>query len=366
MSTPTINNATSTNAVPKAPRWPDLENWEVPAAPVKKPEAPAIPVPTKAKENTQVAALVDELDTARALMPLQDDPALTEVWSDKERKAERQLAELLRSKGRDQRERVALTELKRERRKQETEDALADVEQSDRLWHQRALSQRRRLLDPSARLAQLQRTHRWVNSTLIGVAVAGIAWSAVNVQHNIAKKLPMSDPMWWLSFFVEPLVSLPLVVLLAMRGVAARWGRTFGGWQVVCIEVALLIVTTLLNVGPYLGIGVPFQGFPALLGHLIAPAMVATAVLLQPTTSAFIGDVLTQAYADASEIDGGRMKPDAAEQIELIRRVRAALAAGDLKPVEGSHLPSISAIQKYLGIGKEKAQATHDALVRLS
>lgn len=316
--------------------------------------------------SVAVRKLRAEVAEARALLPLQSDEALTEVWSPKERQAERRLAEAVRGKGRDQRKRSALAEVRRAGREQRAADRLARIEVSDRVWRQAAASARARLTDPDSRMAQLARVHRLTTVVLMAVALGGIAWASVNVQHNITGgHASVSDPLWWGAFLIDPLVSVPLVVLLAVRGAATRWGRSFGGWKVHAIEAGLLAVTTLLNSGPYLPvIGSEHDvSFATMLGHVIPPGMVAVAVVLQPLVGDFLASILVETTVDVD--DAGRMSPDAAELIELLVRVRAAIDDGSLRAAEGSSWPSISSIQRYFAIGKQKAQAAHDALTRL-
>lgn len=314
-----------------------------------------------------VAQLRREVSQAREVLPLQSDDALTAVWSPKERQAERRLAEAVRGKGRDQRKRAALAGVRRAGREQRATDRLARIATSDRVWRQSAASARARLTDPDARLAQLARVHRLTTVVLMAVALGGIAWASVNVQHNITGgKAGITDPLWWGAFLIDPLVSVPLVVLLAVRGAATRWGRSFGGWKVHAIEAGLLAVTTLLNASSYM----PWAGteqhpsFATVLGHIIPPGMVATAVLLQPLVGDFLAGILADTEIEATDI--GRMSQDTAELVELLVRIRAAMTDGALTSAEGSPLPSITAIQRYFAVGKQKAQAAHDALTRLA
>lgn len=322
-------------------------------------------LPPPAPRRDRVARLTAEVDQARELLQLQDDPALTKVLSDAERADKRRRAERVRRRARRQQQRGELAEVARDGRRQRAEDRLARIDTDDAVWYRRAVSTRRRLTDPNVRLASLQRVHRNTTLALLAVMVAGIAWASVNVQHTVAGGAAITDPMFWLGFVVEPLISVPLVVLLAVRGAATSWGRQFGGRRVHAVEAVLLVTTTALNAGPYApGVGHWVSG-PVLLAHLVPPAMVATAVVLQPIVGSFLAGVLVDAHVEVSEIDAGRMSADAAELIELVLRVRQALAAGDLAAADGARFPSISAIQRHFAIGKQKAQAVHDALTRL-
>lgn len=312
-----------------------------------------------------VRRLSVEIDTARRLVQLQDDPALTDALSPEERAKDRNVTEKIRSRRRDQRKHAGLAGVKRDERRQRAESRLADLELSDQIWHRQALSTRRRLLDPTSRLAQLQRVLRMTSAVLTAVMVIGIAWASVNVQHNVAADLPISDPLYWLSFGLEPLVSLPLVVLLWVRGVATQWGRTFGGRKIVGIELTLLLVGFAMNAGPVAPFMPGWRDWTVFLVHCIPSGMVATSVFLAPIVTGFLANVLVSAYIDAGDLDTGRMSTEAAELVEYVVRIRAAVADGSLKPSDDARWPSISAIQRYLAIAKQKAQAVHDALTRL-
>lgn len=252
------------------------------------------------QEGEVVTELRTELDEARALVDLQGDPALRQALSREERAEERRVIEEVRAKEREQRKRSALARVARENREQRVADEIAGMEQDDRLWQRRAQSQRRRLVDPSARMADLFRWHSITTRGLLLIAAIGIGWTAVNVQRAIVPAgLPADDVVYWLGFAVEPLISAPLLVLMVLQSVAGRWGKRFGGDKapyVYLAEALLLLLSIALNSAPYLqATFVNGQTFATTLGHFVPPIMIAFAIFLQPIAASFFGRLLVEA-----------------------------------------------------------------------
>ncbi|QIS10624.1 hypothetical protein [Nocardia arthritidis] len=172
-----------------------------------------------------VAVLAQRVATARGKLPLQHDAALTEVLSEAELGAERELAEWIRAQRRAQRRRAVERELATETRDRKTADAITREAERDARWHRRALAARRRAASADARLAQLYRRAEWSSRALIGVVVLGMVWAGVNVQHNLVPNSDMTNPLYWLSYGIEAMISIPLITVMVVATTAARWGR---------------------------------------------------------------------------------------------------------------------------------------------
>ena len=236
--------------------------------------------PAAAELDPELATRVRQ---AQARLPLQADPALYTALSDEEMDAERELAEKERETAREIRRRRMAADLARAKRDQATAEAISKSEASDARWLERARSKKRRLTSDDAKLAQLTRNSEWSARALVAAVALGMAWSAVNAQHNL---VPSGDPLFWLSYGVEAMISLPLIVIMVAATSATRWGRKMSGDQkkkVVAVELALLATTLALNVGPHL---FPSDGQAINPGEVfkfgIAPVMVG--VLLQVHT----------------------------------------------------------------------------------
>nr|WP_288048795.1 hypothetical protein [Nocardia sp.] len=226
--------------------------------------------------TSEIAALADRVATARGMLPLQHDAALVEVLSDAEIVAERELAEWIRAQRRGQRRRAVQDELAAEKRDRRTSTSIQRADEADARWHRRALAARRRVANQDARLAQLYRRAEWSSRVLIGVVVLGMVWAGVNVQHNLVPSGDMSDPLYWLSYGIEAMISIPIITIMVVATTAASWGRELPRGKVVVFETALLGTTVALNTGPHLAAG--HWGKAA--EFAIAPVMVGVVIWL--------------------------------------------------------------------------------------
>ncbi|WP_174185917.1 hypothetical protein [Nocardia barduliensis] len=232
--------------------------------------------------RSEIAALAQQVETARGKLPLQLDPALLEVLSEREIAAERELAEWIRAQRREQRRRAIEAELAAERRDRKSAAALRRSEDADARWHRRALAARRRASSEDARLAQLYRRAEWSSRALIAVVVLGMVWAGVNVQHNLVPSGDMSDPLYWLSYGIEAMISIPIITIMVAATTAARWGRELARGKVIFFEAALLGTTVALNTGPHLAAG----NLGRAVEYAIAPVMVGVVIWLHAWVSA--------------------------------------------------------------------------------
>ncbi|MBF6464929.1 hypothetical protein IU427_06985 [Nocardia beijingensis] len=232
--------------------------------------------------SSEIAALAQQVETARGKLPLQLDPALLEVLSEREIAAERELAEWIRAQRRTQRRREIEAELAAEQRDRKSAAALRRSEEADARWHRRALAARRRASSEDARLAQLYRRAEWSSRALIAVVVLGMVWAGVNVQHNLVPSGDMSDPLYWLSYGIEAMISIPIITIMVAATTAAKWGRELARGKVIFFEAALLGTTVALNTGPHLAAG----DLGRAAEYAIAPVMVGVVIWLHAWVSA--------------------------------------------------------------------------------
>lgn len=232
--------------------------------------------------SSEIAALAQQVETARGKLPLQLDPALLEVLSEREIAAERELAEWIRAQRRKQRRREIEAELAAEQRDRKSSAALRRSEEADDRWHRRALAARRRASSEDARLAQLYRRAEWSSRALIAVVVLGMVWAGVNVQHNLVPSGDMSDPLYWLSYGIEAMISIPIITIMVAATTAARWGRELARGKVLFFEAALLGTTVALNTGPHLAAG----DLGRAAEYAIAPVMVGVVIWLHAWVAA--------------------------------------------------------------------------------
>ncbi|MBF6167468.1 hypothetical protein IU486_22305 [Streptomyces gardneri] len=232
--------------------------------------------------SSEIAALAQQVETARGKLPLQLDPALLQVLSEREISAERELAEWIRAQRRKQRRLEIEEELAAQRRDRKSAAALRRSEEADARWHRRALAARRRVSSEDARLAQLYRRAEWSSRALIAVVVLGMVWAGVNVQHNLVPSGDMSDPLYWLSYGIEAMISIPIITIMVAATTAARWGRELARGKVILFEAALLGTTVALNTGPHLAAG----DLGRAAEYAIAPVMVGVVIWLHAWVSA--------------------------------------------------------------------------------
>ncbi|PZS32650.1 MAG: hypothetical protein DLM61_06520 [Pseudonocardiales bacterium] len=238
------------------------------------------------------------------------------------------------------------------------------MELSDRLWSRRAHARRLRLLDPTSRLASLQRTHVASSSALVAVAVAGIGWTSIGVHDALVGS--GGNPV---AYVVEPIFSIPLLVIMGLSARAAQFGRTFpprpARARVYALEVFLLAATIAMNTVSVLPDTGTWHNLATLLAHLVPPVLIVIAVALQPLVAGFLAEILTDASSGGEGV-APRLDTDMVDTLTLVARVRTATTRGDLSCWADTGLPSITSIQRYLRIEKRRAQCVWDALRILS
>lgn len=316
------------------------------------------------EEMAEVAAMRQKLALLRATAVLQRDPAWLDVLSGREERRERAAARRLRGMRRDQHLAAATSTVRLAGRERRATDRLAALEVSDRIWQRRALARRTRLLDPTSRLAGIQRVHAATSAALIALAIAGIVWTSVGVHDAL---VGLGGPA--LAYIVEPLFSLPLVVIMAVHAVAAAWGRAFPAREhrgtVWALEAGLWVATTLINVSPVVpGLG-RWVDTTTLLAHLAPPTLILVAVLLQPMVAGFLAAILADAHVEIDAAGGRRLEADTVDVLTLVAKVRTAIAAGELAVQPSTGRPSTEAIRRHFACEKRRAQGVADALAML-
>lgn len=243
-------------------------------------------------------------EDARGRLAYQYDPALTEALSEDELNAERELAEKIREQEREQRWKQvqALSDASNTARKTSQEIAKSDMR--DLLVARKAIAAQRRESSPHAKLASLYRHRSWSLRALAGVVAAGMLWSAVNVQHNIAPGGP-SDPLYWFSYLLEAMISVCLVIIMVGTNKVAEWGIIDSRRQVAVAEAALLLLTVGLNTYPYVRSGDWYN-----VGvHAVAPVMIGVALIIHHAASSRYGLAIARATEHVRDL------PDPSEQI---------------------------------------------------
>lgn len=231
-----------------------------------------------------------------------------------------------------------------------------------------AQRKRRQLTDGGANLAAAYRKYRLVVGVLMSGLLFGITWTS----NNVAKALGGETPHL-IHYVVEPIFSLPLVVLVFMQMVAAENGllgmlspvrRTQRGWwiptRVGLIEVFLLTNTVLIATWPV--ISADQFNLERLVLQGVAPVMVVLFTVLLGVAAEFFGRIIRDAWLAGDDSDSNQ-RERAKRAGSLAKQVRLAMAdEQNPMPVGEDGLPSISAIQKRFPSEKLTAQVAHDML----
>ncbi|MGW5450506.1 hypothetical protein [Nocardia sp. NPDC003979] len=305
--------------------------------------------------DTEITALAKQVATARGKLPLQHDTALYDALSEAEIRAERELAEWIRAQRRKQRRRAVADELAADKRDRRTGALIRRTDEADARWHRKALAARRRVSSADARLAQLYRRAEWSSRALIGVVLLGMVWAGVNVQHNLVPSGDMSDPLYWLSFGIEAMISIPIIVIMIAATTAARWGRELERGKVIVFELALLGTTVALNAGPHLASG----AWGRAAEFSIAPVMVGVVIWLHAWVSARYAMLIEGAsvelpgsYSPSERMDTAVAQPNSLSTIgneprlvdTATLRTAQTAAAGAARPVDSDRTEPVAVV----------------------
>ncbi|MGW5752129.1 hypothetical protein [Nocardia rhamnosiphila] len=281
-----------------------------------------------------VTQLAQRVEHARGRLAYQFDPALTEALSETELRAERDLAERIREQERGQRWKEIQAVASANDRARQTTEQIEKADMRDLLLARKAIAAQRRESSPHAKLASLYRHRSWSLRALAGVVGAGMLWSAVNVQQNIAPT-GASDPLFWFSYLLEAMISVCLIIIMIGTNKVAEWGVINNRKQVAAAEIALLALTVGLNTYPYLRVS---EWYDAAV-HAVAPVMIGVALLIHDAASSRYGMAILRATEQV------RVLPDPADQIRnslprVSLRLDHAKLATELPAVEPEAKPA--------------------------
>lgn len=265
-------------------------------------------------DDLMAGALPDRVQIAHERLAHQDDPALLDALSERELAAARELAELVRDYERhEQRARIQAAADAAERVRR-TAAELAEREAADLLRAAQAIGEQRHSSSPHAKVARLHQRKPRVLGLLAGVVAFSMLFSAVTVQQNIAPTGGVTNPMFWLSYGLEALISAVLVALMLSTADTAEWGVIERLWQVYTVEGVLLTASIALNTFPYFksgdltGIGI----------HAIAPIMIGVALVTHRLVAERYGRAIEQATAAVPD------KEDLQERLVALTKVGGA------------------------------------------
>lgn len=256
---------------------------------------------SRAASNPNLIPLAERVAEAEQRIPLQSAPALTEVLSEDELAAERELVERMRAAERTEKWKTAQAQAAQREQQRRTQAELERQDVRDALTARKALAHQRRVSSPHARLASLYRQRMWTLRALAGVVGAGMVWSAVNVQQNVAPA-GAGDPLFWFSFLLEAMISVILIVVMTGTHTVAEYGIVDDKRMVAAAELGLLGLTLSLNTFPHVIAHHWFDTYT----HAIAPVMIGAALMVHHAFSDRYGAAIEKATAAVNLTDQAR------------------------------------------------------------
>ncbi|GAA1308161.1 hypothetical protein [Saccharothrix xinjiangensis] len=243
--------------------------------------------------------------------------------------------------------------------------------------------------NPMARAWQAARVRLVLTVVALFSLVGALGWSTTGVHHTLTLGVPEFTAAWWAAWAVEPVISAVLLVVVGAKAFLTTRGTALHHPHLTAVEFGALGVTLTLNVWPYLpGVAGDFRPM-TLLAHAIGPLVAVGAVTVMPiiwdgfarldhtadtrpdtpaTADRTPDRAVSAAPADTPPTPVpviADTTPDtpivqaqlSARAVELLPRLRAAVAAGDLPPTA-----SASAIRAHLRCGSEYARELRNAL----
>ncbi|MFD0366329.1 hypothetical protein ACFQZZ_33270 [Nocardia sp. GCM10030253] len=219
-----------------------------------------------------IQALADELSNARGRLELLGGDAadvLAEVPSEAELAEKRGLAEWRRAQLREAERAALAAQLAADAKIREADAKIREADIRDVVGARMALADQRRADSPASTIAELRRYGKGYRYGCAAIIAIGMIWSAVNVQKNMAPG-GVSDPMFWVSFLVEGMISGLLVIIAVGTAKHREAAGVEPAPAVQAAEVGLFLLTLGLNTYPYLSATYWYQATL----HGIAPVLI--------------------------------------------------------------------------------------------
>ncbi|MEV0047999.1 hypothetical protein AB0H60_31650 [Nocardia rhamnosiphila] len=265
-------------------------------------------------------ALPERKRIAHERLAHQDDPALLEALSERELGAARSLAEEIREHKRSEQLARVQAAADAAKRVRETANKLAEREAADLLRAAEAIGEQRHSSSPHAKVARLHQRKSRILALLAAVVAGSMLFSAVTVQQNIAPGVDMGNPMFWLSYGLEALISAVLVALMLSTADTAEWNVIDKAKmkQVYAVEGVLLAASVGLNTFPYIRAKDEW-GFCV---HVVAPVMIGVALVTHR--------IVADRYGRAIEAATAAIPNDDDLQLRLASLTRVGDAGNDI------------------------------------
>ena len=222
--------------------------------------------------------------------------------------------------------------------------------------------------DPTMRAWSATRARRLIIAVALLALTLALAWSTAGVQAFAADGAPKWSPGWVFAWFVEPFMSLALLVIVVARTYMATLGQPIESRTLVRIEWLFLGLTLGMNAWPYLpGVAETFS-FSRLVFHVLGPIVAVAIVTALPIILAAFtrldvglssrGATGRKYRANVLDESGGESGATGLNDLEVkAARIRRLIAAGDLP--EG---PGVEKIRRALRCSTDTARDVRDHL----
>lgn len=216
--------------------------------------------------------------------------------------------------------------------------------------------------DPAMRAWQAARMRRLLVAAAMVSLTLALAWSTAGVQAFAADGAPEGSPGWWFAWFVEPFMSLALLVVVGAKAYMGTRGQPITSPTLRRIEFLFLGLTVSMNGWPYAPWSVEEFSFSRLVLHLLGPVVAVAIVTALPIIlEAFAGldhDPTGAPTAPTYRHNVPADRPAGRADIRaLADRARDLIDAGALP----AH-PSATALRQALRCGTDIARQVRDEL----
>ncbi|GIH63992.1 hypothetical protein [Microbispora siamensis] len=136
--------------------------------------------------------------------------------------------------------------------------------------------------DPVMRAWQAARMRRvLVTASMVSLALA-LTWSTAGVQTFAAEGAAMWSPAWIFAWFVEPFMSISLLVVVGAKAYMATRGRPIESKTLTRIELLFLALTLGMNAWRHLPFVADEFSLSALVLHILGPVVAVAVVTALP------------------------------------------------------------------------------------
>jgi hypothetical protein len=222
--------------------------------------------------------------------------------------------------------------------------------------------------DPMTRAYRVLRTRRRLIAVAMVALTLALAWSTAGVQAFASEGAAKWTPPWVFAWFVEPFMSLALLVVVGARAYLSTLGQPIESKTLTRIERLFLGLTLGMNAWPYLPWVADKFSFSSLVLHVLGPIVAVAIVIALPIILAAFtkldlglssrgatGRKYRGNTVGESGVESGATGPD---EIEIkAAQIRRLIAAGQL-PEE----PGVEKIRTTLRCATATARAVRDRL----